>query len=105
MSSTTKPKIAISACLLGENVRFNGGHKQSLLCSQTLADYFDFVPLCPEVAIGLGIPREPIRAQDRVKAFLKEVRSEPRGPQLFLSRTAPEFLIELFEDCRDFGVR
>jgi N utilization substance protein A len=43
------------------------------------------------------IPREPIRTQDRVKAFLKEVRSEPRGPQLFLSRTAPEFLIELFK--------
>jgi N utilization substance protein A len=43
------------------------------------------------------IPREPIRAQDRVKAFLKEVRSEQRGPQLFLSRTAPEFLIELFK--------
>ena len=43
------------------------------------------------------IPREPIRSQDRVKAFLREVRSEPRGPQLFLSRTAPEFLIELFK--------
>ncbi|MFO7305303.1 MAG: transcription termination factor NusA [Gammaproteobacteria bacterium] len=43
------------------------------------------------------IPREPIRAQDRIKAYLKEVRSEPRGPQLFLSRTAPEFLIELFK--------
>ncbi|MFC6336542.1 DUF1722 domain-containing protein [Pseudomonas sp. CCM 7891] len=61
MSATGKPKIAISACLLGENVRFNGGHKQSRLCSQTLAEYFDFVPLCPEVAIGLGVPREPIR--------------------------------------------
>lgn len=56
LPATGKPKIAISACLLGENVRFNGGHKQSQLCSQTLADYFDFVPLCPEVAIGLGIP-------------------------------------------------
>ena len=43
------------------------------------------------------IPREPIRAQDRIKAFLKEVRSEPRGPQLFLTRTAPDFLIELFK--------
>src|SRR5512140_133220 len=43
------------------------------------------------------IPREPVRTQDRIKAFLKEVRSEPRGPQLFLSRTAPEFLIELFK--------
>ncbi|WP_046488060.1 YbgA family protein [Pseudomonas veronii] len=56
-----KPKIGISACLLGENVRFNGGHKQSQLCSEVLAAYFDFVPLCPEVAIGLGIPRETIR--------------------------------------------
>ena len=43
------------------------------------------------------IPREPIRTQDRVKALLKEVRSETRGPQLFLSRTCPEFLIELFK--------
>jgi transcription termination/antitermination protein NusA len=43
------------------------------------------------------IPREALKAQDRVKAFLKDVRSEPRGPQLFLSRTAPEFLIELFK--------
>jgi N utilization substance protein A len=43
------------------------------------------------------IPREPVRSQDRIKAYLKEVRTEPRGPQLFLSRTAPEFLIELFK--------
>jgi N utilization substance protein A len=43
------------------------------------------------------IPREPVRTQDRIKSFLKDVRSEPRGPQLFLSRTAPEFLIELFK--------
>jgi N utilization substance protein A len=43
------------------------------------------------------IPREPVRSQDRIKAFLQDVRSEPRGPQLFLSRTAPEFLIELFK--------
>src|SRR5678816_2118713 len=43
------------------------------------------------------IPREPVRTQDRIKAFLKDVRTEQRGPQLFLSRTAPEFLIELFK--------
>lgn len=43
------------------------------------------------------IPREPVRAQDRIKAYLKEVRNEQRGPQLMLSRTAPEFLIELFK--------
>ncbi len=43
------------------------------------------------------IPREPVRSQDRIKAFLQDVRSEQRGPQLFLSRTTPEFLIELFK--------
>jgi transcription termination/antitermination protein NusA len=43
------------------------------------------------------IPREQVKPQDRIKAFLKEVRSEPRGPQLFLTRTAPEFLVELFK--------
>ncbi|MEL7550692.1 DUF523 and DUF1722 domain-containing protein [Pseudomonas protegens] len=58
---SAKPKIAISACLLGVEVRYNGGHKESRLCSRVLSDYFDFVPLCPEVAIGMGTPREPIR--------------------------------------------
>ena len=43
------------------------------------------------------IPREALKPQDRVKSYLREVRSEPRGPQLFLSRTRPEFLIELFK--------
>jgi N utilization substance protein A len=43
------------------------------------------------------ISREPVRPQDRVKALLREVRSEPRGPQLFLTRTSPQFLIELFK--------
>jgi N utilization substance protein A len=43
------------------------------------------------------IPRESIRPGDRIRAYLKEVRSEMRGPQLFLTRTAPEFLIELFK--------
>ncbi|MBA1148556.1 transcription termination/antitermination protein NusA [Ectothiorhodospiraceae bacterium WFHF3C12] len=43
------------------------------------------------------IPREAVRPGDRVRGYLKEVRSEPRGPQLFVSRTAPEFLIELFK--------
>ena len=42
------------------------------------------------------IPREPVRMGDRVRGYLKDVRSEPRGPQLFVSRTAPELLIALF---------
>jgi N utilization substance protein A len=44
-----------------------------------------------------AVPREAVRAGDRVRGYLFEVRSEPRGPQLFISRTAPEFMIELFK--------
>ena len=54
-------KIGISACLLGQPVRFNGGHKASQLCMEVLSQHFEFVPLCPEQAIGLGVPRQPIR--------------------------------------------
>ncbi len=43
------------------------------------------------------MPREPIKPQDRVKGMLREVRSEPRGPQLFMTRTSSEFLVELFK--------
>ena len=43
------------------------------------------------------VPREPVRPQDRIKALLTEVRSEIRGPQLFMTRTSPQFLIELFK--------
>ena len=53
--------IGISSCLLGERVRFDSGHKNHSYITQTLAEYFDFRAFCPEVAIGLGIPREPIR--------------------------------------------
>lgn len=56
----SRPRIGISACLLGAAVRYNGGHKASSLCDR-LAEHFEFVPLCPETAIGLGIPRAPIR--------------------------------------------
>lgn len=62
-TSTPNPKIpiGISSCLMGEKVRFDGGHKNSPYITQTLTDYFEFQPFCPEVAIGLGIPRETIR--------------------------------------------
>ncbi|OED41530.1 hypothetical protein ACH42_13580 [Endozoicomonas sp. (ex Bugula neritina AB1)] len=53
--------LGISSCLMGQKVRYNGGHKRSSLCMNTLDKLFHFEPLCPEVAIGLSIPREPIR--------------------------------------------
>lgn len=56
-----KIKIGVSSCLLGENVRFDSGHKKNQYLINVLNNYFDFLPFCPEVAIGLGVPREPIR--------------------------------------------
>lgn len=54
-------KVGISSCLLGESVRFNGGHTQSRLCLDTLSPYFEYEPFCPEVAAGFGIPRPTLR--------------------------------------------
>jgi uncharacterized protein YbgA (DUF1722 family)/uncharacterized protein YbbK (DUF523 family) len=56
-----KIKVGISSCLLGNEVRFDGGHKHSRLCSDNLSRYFEFIPECPEVASGMSIPRRPIR--------------------------------------------
>jgi uncharacterized protein YbgA (DUF1722 family)/uncharacterized protein YbbK (DUF523 family) len=56
-----KIPVGISGCLLGQNVRFNGGHKFDAYINRRLALFFDFRPFCPEVAIGLGTPRAPIR--------------------------------------------
>ena len=56
-----KIPVGISSCLLGENVRFDGGHKLHSYIESTLGQYFEFQPFCPELAIGLGVPRKPIR--------------------------------------------
>lgn len=56
-----KIQVGISSCLLGEEVRYNGGHKHSPLCTRDLSRYFEFISVCPEVSIGLGVPRKPIR--------------------------------------------
>jgi len=58
---TTKIRIGISSCLEGQEVRYDGGHKHNEYITSTLGRFFEFVPFCPEVAIGLGIPRPPIR--------------------------------------------
>ena len=50
-------RIGISSCLLGNQVRYDAGHKHCAYITQTLDEYFEFIPFCPEVAIGLGIPR------------------------------------------------
>lgn len=59
-----KIPVGISSCLLGNEVRHNGGHKRDAYITGTLSEYFDFRAFCPEVGIGLGVPRPTIRLVD-----------------------------------------
>jgi uncharacterized protein YbgA (DUF1722 family)/uncharacterized protein YbbK (DUF523 family) len=58
-----KIKIGISACLLGEKVRYDGGHKLDHYITKTLGRYFEWLPVCPEVESGLPVPREAMHLQ------------------------------------------
>jgi hypothetical protein len=61
MSTHLSIRLGISSCLLGEAVRYDGGHKRDPFLVQTLGPMVDWVPVCPEVEVGLGTPRETIR--------------------------------------------
>ena len=59
--TAARMRIGVSQCLLGENVRFDAGHKRNEYVLLTLGKWFEFVPVCPEMEIGLGTPRESLR--------------------------------------------
>ena len=71
-----KIKLGISTCLLGENVRYDGGHKLDRFLTDTLGQYVEYVPVCPEVECGLPIPRESMHLE-----------GNPESPRLVTSRT------------------
>lgn len=83
-SEWVRVRIGVSACLLGEPVRFNAGHKGSELCLRTLAPYFEYVSLCPEMAIGLPAPRQAIRLLGSADI-----------PRAAICKTKPQDLTEL----------
>jgi uncharacterized protein YbbK (DUF523 family) len=56
-------RLGISSCLLGQEVRFDGGHKHDPLLTETFGRFFEWVPVCPEMEIGLGAPRESLRLE------------------------------------------
>ena len=56
-------RLGISSCLLGENVRYDGGHKLDRFLTDTLGQYVEYVPVCPEVECGLGVPRESMHLE------------------------------------------
>ncbi len=60
-SAVNPIRIGVSACLLGQQVRFDGGHKRNDFLAGTFGKFVEFVPFCPEMALGLGVPRESLR--------------------------------------------
>ena len=79
-----KIRLGVSACLLGQEVRYDGGHKRDAFLTDVLGAFVEWVPVCPEVEVGLGVPRPPIRlVGDRrrpaARRRARPARISPRG--------------------------
>lgn len=88
-TQTPEIRIGVSACLLGKPVRFDGGHKRDRFLTDKLQDTFKLVPFCPEVAVGMGTPRQPIR-----------LVGDPQRPRAVGSRD-PE--LDYTDDLENYG--
>ncbi len=75
-----KIRLGVSSCLLGNNVRYDGGHQQDRFLTDTLGQYVEYVPVCPEVECGFSIPREPLR-----------LIGDPADPRLVTSGSGQDF--------------
>jgi uncharacterized protein YbgA (DUF1722 family)/uncharacterized protein YbbK (DUF523 family) len=78
-------RVGISSCLLGNEVRYDGGHKRDRYLTDTLSHFFEWVPVCPEVEMGLGTPRETLRLMGDLQAprliFAKTQADQTDGMQ------------------------
>ena len=77
--SEEKIRLGISSCLLGAKVRFDGGHKRDRFLTETLGNYVEYVPVCPEVEVGLPTPRDSLR-----------LIGEPESPRLIFPKTGED---------------
>lgn len=82
-------KVGVSACLLGENVRYDGGHQHDRYITDTLGKFFTFVPVCPEVESGMTIPREAMRLE-----------GDPASPRLMTRVGRIDKTEQLLSFCR-----
>jgi uncharacterized protein YbgA (DUF1722 family)/uncharacterized protein YbbK (DUF523 family) len=82
--------VGISSCLLGEKVRFDGGHRQDHYITDTLGKFFRFLPVCPEVGSGMAIPREAMRLE-----------GNPASPRLVTQRSRVDLTDQMMGYCRD----
>ena len=84
-----KIKLGISACLLGENVRYDGGHKLDLFLTETLGQYVEYIHVCPEVESGLPVPRESMHLE-----------GNPDSPRLMTIRTKQDLTERIIQWAR-----
>ncbi len=82
-------RVGVSSCLLGEKVRYDGGHKHDHYITDTLGRFFSFVPVCPEVGCGLPVPREAMRLE-----------GDPENPRLVTIKTGIDLTGQMEEYCR-----
>ena len=77
-------RVGVSACLLGETVRYDGGHKRDAFLTEVLGRFVEWVPVCPEVELGLGIPREAIRLE-----------GDPSSPRLVAPKSGADHTVAM----------
>lgn len=82
-------KVGVSACLLGEKVRYDGGHKHDSYITDTLGRFFTFVPVCPEVESGMTTPREAMRLE-----------GDPAAPRLMTRISRIDKTEQMLSFCR-----
>ena len=87
---TTPIAVGVSSCLLGEPVRYDGGHKHDHYITDTLGRFFRFVPVCPEVECGLPVPREAMRLE-----------GDPAAPRLIAPRSGRDLTERMQAWCRE----
>lgn len=86
---TTEIRIGVSSCLLGEKVRYDGGHKHDRYITDVLGRFFTFVPVCPEVGCGMTTPREAMRLEgdpERPRLVTRKSREDKTEQMLAFSR-------------------
>jgi len=91
-------RIGISSCLLGQEVRYDGGHKRASFLIDAFGDFVEWVSVCPEVEAGFGTPREPVqlsRGDDSIRLVTVTTRRDLTAPMAeLIRRRLPELRLE-----------
>lgn len=85
---TSQIKIGVSSCLMGNTVRYDGGHKHNRYLSDILGRFFQLVPVCPEVECGMPIPRDAMRLE-----------GDPANPRLITIRDCIDKTGQMLDFC------